>query len=300
MACDTSFLIQRIKELSVPLQPIQTTITPNLKRFPEIQVVLFDVYGTLFISGSGDIALANVQRNQQAARDALSAAGCSGDLEQAGAQASVMLLQKIGQTHETRRNQGIAYPEVDIRDEWQWVLETLSHEQVIDGVISSETAWRVSLEYEFRVNPVWPMPGVLETLHELRKRQMLLGIVSNAQFYTRLMFPALLGHSHLELGFAPELCAWSFQRLEAKPALKLFQNVLRHLRHDYGITPEQVIYVGNDMLNDIWTASRLGLKTALFAGDQRSLRLRHDDPRCAGVQPDLILTDLKQLLRALR
>jgi len=33
----------------------------------------------------------------------------------------------------------------------------------------------------------------------------------------------------------------------------------------------KTLYVGNDMLNDIWTATEAGCRTVLFAGDQRSL-----------------------------
>ena len=38
-------------------------------------------------------------------------------------------------------------------------------------------------------------------------------------------------------------------------------------------------------------------KTALFAGDLRSLRLRTENPRCRGLKPDLVVTDLRQLIR---
>lgn len=297
---NNAFLIQHISALSAPLQPVPTAIAPRLTPLSGIHAVLFDVYGTLFISGSGDISLAGALDNQQAARSALTAAGFSGDLAQAGTRASTLLLQAIQQTHDARRKQGIGCPEVDIRDEWQRVLEVLHDECLIDGTISPEAVLRVSLEYEFRVNPVWPMPGMLETVRALREKQMRLGIVSNAQFYTLLMFPALLGHSHVELGFTPELCAWSFQKLEAKPSPNLFQDILTRLRENYGVMPENTLYVGNDMLNDIWTASQWGLKTALFAGDQRSLRLREHDSRCAGFQPDLIVTDLNQLPLELR
>ena len=62
-----------------------------------------------------------------------------------------------------------------------------------------------------------------------------------------------------------------------------------------GIAAAETVFVGNDMLNDVMPASRAGFRTALFAGDQRSLRLRTGDARVAEVTPDLILTDLSQL-----
>jgi len=53
------------------------------------------------------------------------------------------------------------------------------------------------------------------------------------------------------------------------------------------------------MLNDILPAQRIGFKTALFAGDKRSLRLRPDDARCEDIVPDIIVTDLLQLVEYL-
>ena len=53
------------------------------------------------------------------------------------------------------------------------------------------------------------------------------------------------------------------------------------------------------MLNDIAAAAAVGFCTALFAGDQRSLRLRTNDKRVGNVQPDLVLTELPQLIDCL-
>ena len=63
-----------------------------------------------------------------------------------------------------------------------------------------------------------------------------------------------------------------------------------------GVSPHAVLYVGNDMLNDMLPAAAAGFQTALFAGDARSLRLRETDPRCIDVSPDIVLTDLSQLI----
>ena len=62
-----------------------------------------------------------------------------------------------------------------------------------------------------------------------------------------------------------------------------------------GLRPDQALYLGNDMLNDVWTAGQAGLLPVLFAGDQRSLRLREDDPRCRDLRPARVLTALDQL-----
>ena len=60
-----------------------------------------------------------------------------------------------------------------------------------------------------------------------------------------------------------------------------------------------ILYLGNDMLNDIWAAAQVGFRTALFAGDARSLRLREDREEIGDISPNAVITELKQLDTAL-
>ena len=62
-----------------------------------------------------------------------------------------------------------------------------------------------------------------------------------------------------------------------------------------GISPAEAVFIGNDMLKDIMPASVTGYKTALFAGDKRSLRLRKDHDACSNIKPDVIVTNLLDL-----
>ena len=63
-----------------------------------------------------------------------------------------------------------------------------------------------------------------------------------------------------------------------------------------GIPADAALYIGNDMLNDVAPAQKVGFKTALFAGDARSLRLRRNHPQCKNLSADIVITDLMQLL----
>jgi len=282
-------LVQRIRARSRPLEPRPTGLAPRVQRLPDIRAVLFDVYGTLFISASGDIAAGELDEDTQAFRMALHEAGLSGPVAEGGVPGPEAMLDAIRASHARSHERGIEYPEVDILAIWREVLSGLG------GAVSEQALRVLAVEYECRVNAVWPMPGADQTLKTLGGRGLSLGIVSNAQFYTPLMFQALLGASPAALGFAPEHCAWSYERGEAKPATDLFQRVLGPLEAHHGIAPAQVLYVGNDRLKDIWPAASLGCRTALFAGDRRSLRLREGDGRCAATEPDLIITDLRDL-----
>jgi putative hydrolase of the HAD superfamily len=75
----------------------------------------------------------------------------------------------------------------------------------------------------------------------------------------------------------------------------MFQVAAERLNH-MGISVRSALYIGNDMLNDIYPGKQAGFKTGLFAGDARSLRLRENDPKCKDLSVDLVITDLAQLL----
>lgn len=272
-------LAHRIRDLSAPLEPHPTDASPRLEPLPGLRAVLFDVYGTLVISASGDIGLAGEQDADSAFAGALAAAGIRAETENGPSR----LEQAIRAFHAQRRAAGVEFPEVDIIEMWGEVLST------------REDLARLAVEYECRVNPVWPMPGLSQVLSDLRRRELILGIVSNAQFYTPLMIEGFLGTNLASLGFDAECCAWSYRLLEAKPSTRIYEEALTGLERLHGIAPSEVLYVGNDVRNDIWPASLTGCRTALFAGDARSLRLREDDPRCANLVPDRVVTDLRQI-----
>lgn len=281
-------LISRIRALSTPLEPRSTGAAPQLPSLSGIRAVVFDIYGTLVISASGDIGLAGERDEGQALASALTAVGrkASSSLQ---AEAPDVLKQVIRDHHEQRKAAGISYPEVDILAVWS---ETLAR---FDVHLAGRELGCLAVEYECRVNPVWPMPGLKDLLDKLRSQGLRLGIVSNAQFYTPLMLQAFLGCHPQAMGFNPDYCAWSYQALEAKPATRLYRQILTQLQDREDIDPQQVLYVGNDQLNDIWPADICGCKTALFAGDARSLRLREGDQRCAATQPSAVVTELHQI-----
>jgi len=279
-----------------PLLPRPTGVAPRLTSLPDVRAVLFDVYGTLVVSASGDLGVAQETSEEHALRQALEASELAGDLEKASRRGARLLLERIEATHDELRHRAVAHPEVDIREVWAVVLATLRAEELVLGDASPQQIDRLAVEYECRVNPVWPMPCLEETLGKLRQRGLRLGIVSNAQFYTPLLFGAFLDQSLSDLGFDDELCEWSYVRRQAKPSTGLYERVAEELDRRHGVSPRQTLFVGNDMLNDIWAAAEVGFQTALFAADQRSLRLRREDPRCADLEPDVVLTDLAQVV----
>ena len=294
-------LSQLILSLSRPLEPRPTSTPARLQPLAGIRAVLFDIYGTLLISGTGDIGMHSESVPEACLLEALASAGFDpapgGDsLAPAARRGVTLLVESIEEAHARRRAEGVEFPEVEIREIWRTVLARLAAEDLLDAAGGRDSRLeRLAIEYECRVNPVWPMPGMPDVLAALKDRGMTLGIVSNAQFYTPMTLGALCGKPLEELGFDPDLCSWSFAHLAAKPSVSVYEAVLEPLRRSTGIRPDETLYIGNDMLKDVWTATQAGCRTALFAGDARSLRLREDDSRAQGLRPDLVVTELSQL-----
>ncbi|MBL7017104.1 MAG: HAD family hydrolase [Kiritimatiellales bacterium] len=282
-------LLESIRTLSAPLDPIPTGATLNLAVLDGIETILFDIYGTLLVSGSGDVGTAAAVDSAEALIQSLIISGYEGDHERAGELGPELLQAEIEHWHDTARENGIDFPEVEISRVWKKVIERFQTLELLKPDDDPQRIQQLAVEYECRVNPVWPMPGALKMIENLRSRGFRLGIVSNAQFYTPLMIEALLDKPLEALGFEKELCVFSYKQLKAKPAVELFQTLEGTV--DWSTT----LYVGNDMLNDIWTASQVGCRTCLFAGDQRSLRLREKDKRCKKLAPDAIVDHLFQL-----
>ena len=286
-----------IRQNCGPLPPIPTDIEPRLNKLDGVKAVLFDVYGTLFVSGSGDVGTATATDTAEALTQALVVSGFEGDFEKAGQIGKDMLKTEILEWHKAGHDAGVDFPEVEITKVWKKIIDFLQNTATLK---SSETDFdqirKLAVEYECRVNPVGPMPGSLETIQQVAASGRVLGIVSNAQFYTPLLFSAFFDQDVAACGFDPDCCIWSYKELKAKPSASLFPKVEKFLQLKHGIALKDTVYVGNDMLNDVYCAQQAGCKTVLFAGDRRSLRLREKDERCLAIKPDAVITSLLQLL----
>lgn len=290
-------LIEILRTTAQPMEPLPTEIEPRTPLLPEVKAVVFDIYGTLFISGSGDISLAEKNAANQKMIAAFRTAGFTFTKEEP--EIEEKFYRAIKESHAYSKKYGTAFPEVDIQEIWSDVIMELFEEESLTGTWNIEQLSEMALRYECAVNPIYPMPGLGAFFYSLPKHLAPHGIISNAQFFTPLLFDAFLETPFTGLGFHKDACFWSYREREAKPSVSLFERCADWYQKNHQLAPENLLFVGNDCLNDVYAAQTAGWKTCLFAGDERSLRLRDEKPQCKNLQPDAIvksLSDINKLL----
>jgi len=283
------------------LEPIPTDFCPNIKVDMPVKAVIFDIYGTLIISASGDIDQASMTVENM--YEALKAGGFDDDIILDQSVYSFLIEQlpkQINVNQDELKAQGHPYPDVDIFRVWNEMLAEAEKIKLIK-LNGKESLADTIMVFEILSNKVYPMPGMKEILLKLKVKGVPLGIVSNAQFYTPILMNYFITGKFSTAQdiepFDPELSVYSYKELRAKPDVKLFDKIKTSLSKKYNLQPNYAIFIGNDILKDVHTAKKSGLRTALFSGDKRSLRIREGDQRVKGIFPDFFINDLKQILQ---
>ena len=74
----------------------------------------------------------------------------------------------------------------------------------------------------------------------------------------------------------------------------MFRQALNALS-EKGIDPPEVLHVGSRITQDLAPARRLGMRSALFAGDRASLQATAEQLKDANLRPDVLLTEPAQI-----
>jgi len=297
--------IEKFLRESSHLVPKPTLLEPRFKADPSIRSVVFDVYGTIVISASGDIEESEISTDNL--KTSFNAAGIAlseslADPEQVLIDMLESFKLQILRVHEEERRPDKPYPEVDILEIWETILNKSSQEQLIH--LSDPLCIKCfTFVFELLCNNIYPMPDMKDVIMKLAAKDLPLGIISNAQFYTPVILNFFmhgkLSDNEVVAPFDPDITVFSYQHKRSKPDSLLFEILKEQCHRKYHINPSEILFVGNDMFRDIYPANRAGFKTALFAGDIKSLRLRKEKSETNGLDPDYIITELNQLLKIL-
>lgn len=187
---------------------------------------------------------------------------------------------------EKKQTYGIKYPEVRVVDVWEEILINYADcpkrcpTETLKGL--SETLPLLFRSLTLRRMNI--LPYVIPTLEELNQRGYKLSIISNAQ---ALITIPELNEFKLMKYFYPLILSSTYG--VKKPEKQLFMEYLRVLK----LKPEQIVFVGNDMRDDIYGASQLGIKT-IFVDTPIGVDVFED------VQPDVNVKRMDDILEYIK
>jgi putative hydrolase of the HAD superfamily len=297
--------------------PCVTTRTLEPVEYPsrsesltDIRAVMFDVYGTLFNYWRPEFGSEEEKRSAVLAtfRKTISRFRMERFLvEMNPGEAAEKTLHDLNNglialKHDLARDRKTEFPEVKIEEVWNMIFLMLKRRGYDAGDFfgdESEFVRCIAYYYNFHSFNRGLYPGVADALRSLNEKNILCGIVSNAQFYTPLDLTLFLrDQSNGAIDdftrlFEPDLTFFSYEYGVSKPNPLLFRRLFDAL-YEFQVLPSQVLFVGNDLSLDIKAAQDAGMKTAFFTGDKESAFL-HD---CAGtVFPDISFSSWTELPR---
>jgi FMN phosphatase YigB (HAD superfamily) len=197
---------------------------------------------------------------------------------------------------------GEKYPEVGSDRLWEAIIKKLLQKdyKFDTGFYGSlnEFSRKVAWFFHASLQGSACYPGAAETLRHVRRRGLTQGLLADGQCFTTLQLQRGL---KVQPG-APRLAdvldvgriTLSHEVRGRKPSERLFRAGIDPLLAQ-GLEPAEVLHVGSRLTQDILPARRLGLRTALFAGDKASLVAQPEQLKEAGYRPDVLLTELTQL-----
>jgi putative hydrolase of the HAD superfamily len=272
-------------------------------------VVIFDVYGTLFNYWKPEFA--HEDTKNKALLDAFASTiaffGMESYLREMNPESPVektlwdLYHGLIALKRDMVRDVEIEQPEIRIEAVWLTILLMLKRRGYsftkADLGPDDDLSRCIAYYYNFHVFRRGLYPGVAEALLSLKRKNMTLGILSNAQFYTPIDLTLFLRDQSRgriedkgEL-FDEDLVFYSCDYKAAKPSRLLFRKLFDAL-YEYQALPSQTVFVGNDLASDIKPAKELGLKTAFFTGDDQCAFVHDLEDRMV---PDIAFSDWTEL-----
>lgn len=280
---------------------------PSLHALP-VKAVFWTVYGTLVAIPGGELQFENPQ-------DFITDAALEKVIKEfkmwnsmtrkPGAPSAYMkeLFRKALTTIQLAGSGGEKFPEVQAERMWDDIVKKLQQKDYTfdAGTYGSvgDYVKKIAYFYHASIQGTGAYPGAAEALSVLADRGTVQGLLGDGQCFTAGQLQRGLRQQNpgFELGTAiPEaLRLISSEKKAKKPSETLFKAAVQAVAAR-GIAPSEVLHVGSSLTRDIAPAKKAGFRTALFAGDRNSLSATPDQLKDPATRPDVLLTELPQIL----
>jgi FMN phosphatase YigB (HAD superfamily) len=280
---------------------------PYLKRLPGIRVVAWNVYGTLLAIPGGDLYFEHPQKfvMDVALDKTIQEFKMWGSMSRKPGQPAEYLGQiytKVLQEHRLASAPNEKHPEVPSDRLWEAIIKKLLQKdyQFDAGFFGSlnEFSRKVAYFFHASLQGTRAYPGLAEAVRKVAGKGIAQGLLADGQCFTPVQVQRVLAGHDSEANVAewmdPSLLVFSYEVRGRKPSERLFRHFLSALGPQE-ISPDQVLHVGSRLAQDIVPARRLGMRTALFAGDRASLQATAEQLKEPASRPDVLFTELLQI-----
>ena len=287
-----------------PPKPDPPKAKPHLARVP-VKAVLWTVYGTLVAVPQGELLFEHptdfVMENA---------------LEKTIKEFKMWhsMSRKPGKPSEYMRelylravtNLRLTGGEVQSERAWDDIVKKLQQKEYTydAGTYGSVDDYVKKIAYFFHasIQGAGAYPGAAATVRELAATGTPQGLLDNGQCFTAAQVQRCFRKDNPDFdaaaAFPAALRVLSAEKKARKPADALFKAAVQALA-GRGIRPADALHVGSSLTRDIGPAKKHGFRTALFAGDKGSLAATGDQLKDPAFRPDVLLTELPQLLEVI-
>jgi FMN phosphatase YigB (HAD superfamily) len=280
---------------------------PHLVPLPGIRAVAWNIYGTLLTIAGGELYFEHPQKfiMDVALDKTLQEFKMWGSMTRKPGQPAEYLGQIYGKVlseHRLAPSPGEKHPEICSERIWEGIVKKLlQKEYKFDaGFFGSLNEYSRKIAYFFHASLQGTAcyPNAAAALEFVRARGIRQAVLADAQCFTLVQLQRGLvqqnGKATVASLLDPELRVLSCEHGGRKPSERLYRQLLQVLEKN-AIAPHEVLHIGSRIVQDLAPARRLGMRTALFAGDKGSLQATVEQLKDPASRPDVLLTDLRQI-----
>jgi FMN phosphatase YigB (HAD superfamily) len=280
---------------------------PHLKPLPEVRAVTWSIYGTLLAIQGGELYLEHpdplmmelaLDKTVQEFKMWAAMTRKPGQPADYLRQIYSRVLVELRMAPSPRER----HPEVAADRVWEEIIKKLLKKEYQWDVFSlgslNEFSRKVAYFFHASLQGTACYKGAPQALRHLADSGLVQGWLDNGQAFTPVQLQRGLASkdptARLEDYFAADLRLLSHEQRARKPSEQLFREMLRRLEARE-VSPREVLHIGAHIERDVVPARRLGMRTALFAGDKYTLQATAEQLHDRVSRPDILLTELAQL-----
>jgi FMN phosphatase YigB (HAD superfamily) len=291
----------------IPPKPEPKTAKPHVTRLP-VKAVMWTAYGTLLNTLQGELLFEHPQQfvTDNALDKTIKEFNMWNSMSRKpGAPAEQMrdyytkaltTLRMLGHGQEK-------HPEVAAEKVWEDIVKKLMQKEYKFDVgvygAMNEFVKKVAYFYHASIQGCAAYPDAAAAVRLLADRGVTNGLLTDGQCFTPAQIHKAFRDDDPDFDvnafFPANLRVISAERHAKKPSETLFKAAVAAAAAR-GLKPEQVLHVGSNLVRDIAPAKRCGFRTALFAGDKNSLVATADHLKEPEFRPDVLVTELTQLV----